>query len=182
MIETERLILRQFRQSDLASLASIVTDIRTRRFLGGRPHPDPQAWLDEAIETQASTGLGFMPVVLKESGGMVGYAGLRHIPYDLPFTPAIDIGWVLAHDAQGKGYATEAACGWLNYGFGELKLKEILAYTSAGNTASLVVMKRLGMRPDPKRDFDHPGAIDEPEDIRRQVVHTMTRQNWLRQP
>lgn len=180
MIETARLILRPFRQSDLQSLAAIITDIRTRRFLGGVVHADPQAWLDEEMETQARTGIGFMPVVREADGEMIGYAGLRHIPYALPFTPAIDIGWVLAHGAQGHGYATEAACGWLDHGFDAMQLDEIVAYTSAGNAASLAVMQRLGMRPDPARDFDHPRALDEPDDIRRQLVHAITRQAWTR--
>lgn len=180
MIETERLILRPFRQSDLDALAAIVTDIRTRRYLGGRPHPDPQAWLDEELETQERTGIGFMPIVLRSDGNMIGYAGLRNIPYDLAFTPAVDIGWVLAHDAQGHGYATEAARGWLDHGFSKMKPDEIVAYTSIGNTASVAVMKRLGMQADPARNFDHPRATNGAYEIRRQTVHAITREDWLK--
>ena len=69
---------------------------------------------------------------------------------------AIEVGWRLARAHWGQGYATEAARAWLDMGFGALGLAEIVAFTVPANLRSLAVMRRLGMRRDPARDFEHP--------------------------
>jgi RimJ/RimL family protein N-acetyltransferase len=81
----------------------------------------------------------------------------------------VEIGWRFHPDAWGQGYATEAAKAALAYGFETLKLPEIIAFTARTNLASQSVMRRIGMRHDPVRDFDHPGlAEDDP--LRQHVV------------
>ena len=178
MLETERLFLRPFRESDLDALGALAAEPGTYDFLGGAAGADTSAQLARMMDVNRETGIGFMPVILRQSGEFLGYAGLRWIPHDLAFTPATDIGWVLSARHRGKGYATEAARRWLAHGFEELERPEIVAYTAAPNRASQAVMRRLGMRRDPSRDFDHPRVPDERSDLKRQLVHAMTRAEW----
>jgi RimJ/RimL family protein N-acetyltransferase len=83
----------------------------------------------------------------------------------LPFAPAIEIGWRLRPEAWGKGYASEAARAVLANGFGPLGLDEIVAYTAALNIRSQRVMERIGMVRDAASDFDHP-ALPEDSTLR----------------
>jgi hypothetical protein len=80
----------------------------------------------------------------------------RTIQFSVPFTPCVEVGWRLAFEHWGYGYATEAARLALSYGFGILALSEVVSYTSATNHRSRAVMERLGMRRDPAEDFDYP--------------------------
>jgi RimJ/RimL family protein N-acetyltransferase len=68
----------------------------------------------------------------------------------------VEVGWRLARDDWGKGYATEAACAVLAFGFDELALGEIVSFTTVFNERSQRVMERIGMTHDPADDFDHP--------------------------
>jgi RimJ/RimL family protein N-acetyltransferase len=86
------------------------------------------------------------------------------------FTPCVEVGWRLAFEHWGRGYATEAARLALAYGFGSLALSEVVSFTSTGNHRSRAVMERLGMRRDPADDFDHP-ALPESHPLRRHVLY-----------
>ena len=78
------------------------------------------------------------------------------MPWDAHFTPAIEVGWRLAPDAWGHGYATEAAREAVRFGFEDAGLDEIVSFTVPGNVRSQRVMERIGMRRDPDADFEHP--------------------------
>jgi ribosomal-protein-alanine N-acetyltransferase len=80
----------------------------------------------------------------------------------------VDIGWTLARDVWGHGYATEGAVVALNYAFDQLRLDEVVAHTTGGNERSRAVMHRLGMTHDPADDFDAPWY--PPGHIRRRFV------------
>src|SRR5437762_242757 len=73
-----------------------------------------------------------------------------------PFRPAVEVGWRLAREAWGFGYATEAGRAAMRYGFEAVGLDEIVSFTAVGNARSRRVMERLGMTRDPADDFDHP--------------------------
>ena len=75
--------------------------------------------------------------------------GLNLVSFTAAFTPAVEIGWRLSRDAWGHGYAREAALAWLNHGFIQMGLNEIVAFTAHSNQPSLALMKRIGMRIDP---------------------------------
>jgi RimJ/RimL family protein N-acetyltransferase len=90
----------------------------------------------------------------------------------LPFT-GIEIGWRLARKAWGQGYASEAARAVLAYGFETLDLPEILAITTATNTRSQAVMRRLGMTHNPAEDFDDPTTPEGP--LRPSVLYRLAR-------
>jgi ribosomal-protein-alanine N-acetyltransferase len=82
--------------------------------------------------------------------------------FEAHFTPAVEIGWRLAREHWGKGYATEAARAALAFGQTELDLDEIVSFTAAINLRSRRVMERIGLTHDPADDFDHPRVADGP--------------------
>lgn len=98
---------------------------------------------------------------------------LKHVTIEAAFTPAVETGWRLARAHWGQGYATEAARAALMHGFGPLGLREIVAYAAVGNRASRRVMERIGMRHDPRDDFDYPG-IPEGDPLRRHALYRAT--------
>jgi len=96
---------------------------------------------------------GLYPAEEKVSGKFIGFVGLN-IPSYMP--DSVEIGWRLKKEFWGKGYATEAAKKWLEIGFGEYDLREIISFTAKQNQKSQEVMKRIGMKRDESRDFFHP--------------------------
>ena len=85
-----------------------------------------------------------------------GFTGLNVPRYKTPFTPCVEIGWRLAFDYWGHGYASEAALAVLTYGHEQLALREIVAFTAEINLRSQRVMDRIGMRFCPEESFEHP--------------------------
>jgi RimJ/RimL family protein N-acetyltransferase len=96
------------------------------------------------------------------------------VPETLPCSPAVEVGWRLARDAWGQGYATEAARAALSYGFDVLGLDAIVSFTATTNAPSIAVMQRLGMTRDPAEDFDHP-AVPVGHPVRRHVLYRLAR-------
>ncbi|MEC9343301.1 MAG: GNAT family N-acetyltransferase [Pseudomonadota bacterium] len=179
ILETDRLVLRPFEESDLPAVAQLRADRTAMDHLARTTSPaDPAAWLARLMAEFAADGIGYMPIVRKEGGELIGYAGLRMVDYDLAFAPATDIGWVLSSDHWGHGYATEAAARWLRYGFEELDRERIIAHTAVGNHPSQAVMRRLGMRRVPAFDFDHPNVPEDRPELRPQFVFELTRDAW----
>ena len=95
-----------------------------------------------------------------------------------PLDGAVEVGWRLAREHWGQGYATEAARAWLRARLrGDGAAPEIIAFTVPANLASQAVMRRLGMRRDPGRDFEHP-ALPEGHPLRRHLVFSIRREDW----
>ncbi len=94
----------------------------------------------------------------------IGFTGLWPATFEAPFTPAVEVGWRLAQEGWGQGYATEAARASLQDGFERFGFDEIVSMTSIGNSRSRRVMEKLGMTRDPADDFDHPNVPDRPPD------------------
>jgi RimJ/RimL family protein N-acetyltransferase len=103
----------------------------------------------------------------------IGFAGLIWARFSAAFTPCVEVGWRLAFEHWGHGYATEAARLAIDYGFGALALGEIVSFTSATNRRSRAVMERLGMRRDPAEDFDYP-SFPEGHPLRRHVLYRLS--------
>lgn len=89
-------------------------------------------------------------------------------------TPCVEIGWRLAAEYWGQGYATEGARAALQYGFDTLRFTEVLSFTVPANIRSRRVMERLGMTHDPSDDFDHP-LVPEGHALRRHVLYRIGR-------
>jgi len=104
----------------------------------------------------------------------IGFVGLWTPSFEAHFTPAVEVGWRLAREHWGRGYASEAAEASVALGFGGLALEEIVAFTVPANFRSRRVMERLGMTHDPADDFDHPG-VPEGHALRRHVLYRLAR-------
>ena len=101
------------------------------------------------------------------------------VPAATPVDAPVEVGWRLARPAWGRGIATEAASASLDFGFDQLGLAQIVAYTSRSNTRSRRVMERLGMSRDPAEDFGHPDvAVEDP--LHPHVVYRIAASDWRR--
>jgi RimJ/RimL family protein N-acetyltransferase len=169
-LETERLILRQWRDEDLEPFADMSADPEVMRWLGGvLDRSGARAYMDRAHDAFARLGMGRFAIERKADGAFLGACGLMPSYPNVPLPPYVDMGWRLGRWAWGGGYATEAAGAVMRDGFSRLGLPEITAITAEINLRSRAVMERLGMRRDAASDFDDPGhAEDDP--MRRTVV------------
>ncbi len=179
IFETERLIIRNWRDEDRPIFAAIVGDPQARIHQPGLvSRAESDAFIDRQIKTIDRIGCGFAVIERKSDGAIIGDGGIRPVPDTLPFSGAgsFEIGWQLDSRYFGMGFATEAARGWLNHGFLQLRLAEVVAYTAAINTPSERVMQRIGMTRDPARDFDHP-KLPEGHPLRPHIVYSMLNPN-----
>ncbi|MDO6416511.1 GNAT family N-acetyltransferase [Sphingomonas sp. BIUV-7] len=158
MIETERLILRDWRDADTAPFATMCADPEVMAHLGGpQPRADVEAAIARQRDMQARCGHCFWAIERREDGALLGFCGLREGGH--PATPVIDeleIGWRLRRDAWGQSYAREAAGASLVWGWANTPRSRILAWTVPANVASWTLMARLGMVHRADLDFAHP--------------------------
>jgi RimJ/RimL family protein N-acetyltransferase len=173
-ISTERLNMRNWRESDLGPWAAMNADPEVREYLG------PLLTVEQAsasvLKFQDNLdryGFGFWALEVRASGEFIGFTGLDTVDEEMPFT-GVELGWRLARPAWGHGYATEAALAAMEYGFDTLQLPEVLAITMARNLRSQAVMRRIGMTSDPADDFDDPDVDDRA--LRRHVVYRRLRE------
>jgi RimJ/RimL family protein N-acetyltransferase len=156
-LETERLILRRWRASDLDAFAALNADPQVMEFLPAILTRDQTAAGIARMEAKfEKLGFSFWALEEKATGHLAGFTGLNRPDLDAPFMPAVEIGWRLAHRFWGRGYASEAARAALGFGFGPLNLDEIVAFTARDNLRSQAVMRRLGMTYDAADDFEYP--------------------------
>jgi RimJ/RimL family protein N-acetyltransferase len=181
-IRTDRLLLRQWRDEDLGPWAAMNADPEVREFFPELLTAEQAgASLHRFRARLAERGFGWWAVEVAGTGTFIGMAGLDTVDEGLPIH-GVEIGWRLAREAWGHGYATEAARAVLDDGFDRLGLPEILAVAVAGNERSQAVMRRLGMTHDPADDFDDPAVPAGP--LRRCVVHRLraTSRLWTELP
>jgi len=178
-IESARLLLRQWRDEDLADFAVMCADPQVMRYFPGTLSRLESASLIGRIRGHfAEHGYGLWALQRKDSGQFIGFTGLNVVGFDAPFTPATEIGWRLAREHWGLGYASEAAWTALRCGFDRLPLKEVVAFTTQINLPSEKVMQAIGMHHDPADDFDHP-RLEADHPLRRHVLYRISREQWL---
>jgi RimJ/RimL family protein N-acetyltransferase len=178
VIQTSRLLLRHWRDSDLPAFAALNADPRVMEFLPKRLNRDESDAMAARIRLLMTIqDFGFWAVELPGMADFIGFVGLHRPSFEAPFTPCVEIGWRLAHEHWGRGYATEAARAALAYGFTSLDLDEIVSFTVPANRRSRGVMERLGMSHEPAGDFDHP-ALPAGDPLRRHVLYRLTRETW----
>ncbi|HEX5275658.1 MAG TPA: GNAT family N-acetyltransferase [Candidatus Rubrimentiphilum sp.] len=179
-VETPRLILRQWCDADLDTWAQMNADPHVMEFFTER--------LDRASSDEVAAkmraridrdGYGLWAVEIKETGAFAGLIGLNEMAADIPVTPKREVGWRLAFDAWGRGYATEGARAALQFAFDELGWPEVVAVTAVINKRSQRVMERLGMIRDPDADFDHP-RVPEGNRLRRHMLFRIDRERAAR--
>jgi RimJ/RimL family protein N-acetyltransferase len=172
MHETDRLILRAFRDEDRAPWAAMNADPQVMaHFPATLSRAEADGVIDRVNGKIAATGVGFWALERKSDGCFLGFAGLNRIAHEnLPIYGQWEVGWRLARHAWGQGYATEAGAFALDHGFGAMRLQRILAYTACTNAPSERVMQRLGMVRRADMDFEHP-AVPEGNPVRPHIVY-----------
>jgi RimJ/RimL family protein N-acetyltransferase len=176
---TERLLLRQWRDDDRAPFAALNADPEVmEHFPAPLTRDESDALVDLNRAHFDEHGFGLWAVEVVDTGAFIGFTGLAVPTFDADFTPAVEVGWRLAREAWGYGYATEAARAALAVGFATFDLDEIVSFTSVPNTRSQAVMVRLGMTHDPADDFDHP-KMAPGHRLERHVLYRLDRTAWL---
>ena len=179
-VRTQRLVLRGWRDADREPFAAMNVDPEVMRHF---PSTLDRAASDAMIEKMSAHwsehGFGLWAVERLEDGRFLGFTGIWRPLFDAHFTPAVEVGWRLAREAWGHGYATEAARATLAFGFETIGLDEIVSFTTPANERSWRVMGRLGMTRDPADDFDHP-RLPEGHPLRRHVLYRLRREDWER--
>ena len=176
-LRTPRLLLRQWRETDLEPWAALNADPEVMRYFPSmQARAETDAAFDRIHAHLAERGWGLWAVDL--DGEFLGFTGLAVPRFDAHFTPATEIGWRFARHAWGNGYATEAARAVLDYAFDELELPEVVSFTAVQNTPSRRVMERIGMTHDPADDFDHPNVTAE-SPLLRHVLYRLGAPRWV---
>jgi ribosomal-protein-alanine N-acetyltransferase len=178
-LRTDRLLLRQWRESDLEPFAAMNADPEVMRFFPRRLDRAASDAMAQRIERHLDElGWGLWAVEVIGEAPFIGFIGLAPVPFDAHFTPATEVGWRLDRAHWGRGYAPEGARAALDYAFGPLGLDEVVSMTIPVNVPSQRVMTKLGMTRDPADDWDHPNLPDW--EHRRHVLYRLRRADWLR--
>lgn len=176
-LESDRLRLRQWQAADLPAFAEMGADPVVMEHFPARLDRERSDALALRFKTMIDErGWGVWALERKAGGEFIGFVGLNIPSDELPFSPCVEIAWRLAQGYWHQGYASEAARVALRFGFVELDLEEIVAFTSLGNLRSQVVMVRLGMRRSPE-NFQHP-ALPEGHPLREHCLYRLARGEW----
>ncbi len=178
-LETDRLILRNWETKDAPAMYRLNSDEVVMKFFPFRRNRVESDLLLETVKNKiADKGYSFAAVELKQTGEIIGFAGISDITDNMPFAPALEIGWRFLPEYWGKGYATESALKWLEFAFNTLEKEEVVSFAVAENTASTAVMQRLGMRYFPELDFDHPSVSDDYPELKRHVLYAISKDQF----
>jgi len=176
--ETERLTLRQWRDADRGAFADMNADpVVMEHFPATWPRGQSDAMLERVRDAIVRRGWGMWAVERRADASLLGFVGLTTVPDDMPFAPAVEVGWRLVRPAWGFGYATEAAREALHVAFDVLGLAEVVSYTALTNERSAAVMRRLGMREAGR--FDHP-RVPEGHRLRPHRMLALRREDFAR--
>ncbi len=172
ILTTDRLVLRPFVPADIDELAVIHAEESFWWYplRGGMSKAQTEGFLERVIARYESDGFGVEAALDRESGAMIGWAGLA-VPHFLPeILPAVEVGWRLARGFWGRGLATEAGAAALRWGFTEGGLNRIVSIYEPENAASGRVMERLG--------FTHWLSTREANHGEEVDVKELTRERW----
>lgn len=182
ILRTERLILRQWKESDVLPYATLNADQRVMEFMLGTMTEAETRQSIENIKKHFDThGFGRWAVEIADAEKFIGFVGINIPTYTLPFSPCVEVAWRICADEWGKGYAPEAANEAMRDGFERVGLQEIVSFTTLTNLKSRRVMEKLGMQYCPAEDFDHP-MVPEGHRLRRHVLYRMTQDAWSSRP
>lgn len=177
-LQTQRLILRRWREDDLAAFATMNANPEVMRYFPACMSIDESdALARRIIQHFADHGFGQWVVERIDQPGLIGVVGLLHVSFAAAFTPAVEIGWRLDSRYWRQGYALEAARAVLRHGFTELGLEQIVAFTVPANRPSQALMQRLGMQHDSQGDFLHP-RLPVGHALRQHVLYRLPREHW----
>ncbi|MCR4316972.1 MAG: GNAT family N-acetyltransferase [Planctomycetes bacterium] len=180
ILETERLILRQWRDSDYDEWARLCGDQDVMRYFPKtltREESDAAATRFRGLI--AERGWGIFAAEVKGGAEFIGFIGLHMTNPALPFPTQVEVGWRLLKEHWGNGYATEGARESLRFAFEELALDEVLSFTAIVNERSWKVMERIGMTK-AGLVFEHP-LLPAGSELARHILYKITREEFLNQ-
>ena len=176
-LDTPRLRLRQWRESDVTPFAAMNADPKVMEYFPALQSAEASAAGIASWQSQfASQGWSNWAVELVGSGEFIGFIGLSVPRRTFTFSPCVEVGWRLAAAHWGRGYATEGARAALRAGFERIGLDEIVSFTAVGNRKSRAVMERIGLR-NANQDFEHPG-IPAGHPLRLHCLYRINREQW----
>jgi RimJ/RimL family protein N-acetyltransferase len=177
-ISTPRLLMRQWRTSDRREFARLNADARVMRHFPSVLDRAASDAMARRIEMSlAERGWGLWALEVPGIARFIGFVGLSVPLVTLPFSPCVEVGWRLAFEHWGRGYATEGARAALLAAFEWLDLEEIVSFTALANRRSRNVMERIGMKPDEGGDFAHP-ALAADHECSRHCLYRIGRLEW----
>lgn len=154
-ITTERLILRHHRLDDFEPMAELFSSDRSAHMGGPISRKKLWYWLLSEIGSWSILGFGSWAIDLRDSDICIGQLGLNQ-PIHFPEP---ELGWVLYHEHEGKGYAYEAAIAARQFAYDTVGLKSLVSYIAPDNTRSIALAKRLGARLDRNADRHDPSDL-----------------------
>lgn len=176
-----RILLRRWRDSDLAPCAAMNADPEVmRHFPSTLSRADSDQLVQRIGEHFERHGFGLWVLEIPGQMPFAGFVGLLQVAFDAHFTPAVEIGWRLVRPAWGRGYASEAAQCVLRHAFEDLQLKQVVSFTVPANKRSQAVMQGLGMHTTAADNFEHP-RLEPGDPLRVHVLYRLHRDAWRQQ-
>ena len=158
-IETERLILRELLPSDDLGMFELDSNPEVHKYLGNKPVKsieESRVYIENIRQQYQTNGIGRWAVILKETNEFIGWSGLKLYTDSINnYQNFYEIGYRFIQKHWGKGYASESALAFMNFGFNEMKIDTIYAYADSGNFNSRKVLEKLGMQA--VNSFEHDG-------------------------
>ena len=182
-LDTERLILRDWRDEDWPEFFRATNTPAVMRWLGGVTGSEAQTKARARHKARSEThGFDLWAVERKRDGGhlsgeLIGFCGLKLSDEEGGPIGEFEVGWRLREDAWGRGYAREGAEASLRAAFERFGAPHVIALTVEENAASWGLMRRLGMRRREDLDFHSTALVAEGEDV---IVYSITRDEWAR--
>ena len=174
-LRTERLLLRDWKDSDRLAFAQMNADPRVMEFMPGPLSTEASdQLLEKIVDHLRAQGFGLYAAELLDDHSFIGYIGLAIPTFEAAFTPCVEIGWRLASEHWDRGLATEGARAVVNHAFQFLGMGALVSFTVPANARSRRVMEKLGMTHDPAEDFDHP-RLPVGHPLRRHVLYRLNR-------
>ena len=177
VLETARLILRRIEPGDAERQYRLLNTPAMMDHLGGPKSLDQiRERLDKSQRLFAERGFGFLFLVEKASGEMVGHCGIKLVDNPLAHNLGdLEVGWAVREDRWRRGYAYEAMRAVLNWAFAVHGAPHVVALTATRNEASWRLMEKLGMRRAPELDFDDPAY---PPQDNPTILYRILRSAW----
>jgi len=178
ILDTDRLILRQWLLADREPFVRLNTNPHVMEFFPALLSPEESISMIDHIQAHFGVhGFGPYAAEFRRDHTFIGFIGLNIPTFEAPFTPCVEIAWRLDPHYWGQGLATEGARAVTAYGFQQLNLREVVAFTVPANVRSRRVMEKLGMKHNSVDDVDHP-QLPTAHPQCRHVLYRLSHSDW----